>query len=131
MAAEHLTQSNKERRKRYAKTQSAVDAINRTSVSYNNAYTATNLNIKAYDEETKNVISNTFGVLKHDFNASWNAIGFEPNVNIAYEQTIMNGENSFEMDGKIYYQHSGVGNLKAYNEIGNPSGGCFTMHTIA
>ncbi len=125
------TKSNRERKKRYAATQTAVEAFNRVSISSNNAYTVTNLDIKTYDEETRNVISNTFGVIKHNLDSFWYSIGFDPNVNIAYEQAMMDNENSFEVDGKTYYRHPGVGTLKAYNEIGNPSGGCFTMHTLA
>ena len=123
--------SNRERKKRYSTAKTSVEAFNRKSISFNNDYKATNLGIKSYDEETKNIISNTFGVIKHNLNAFWYSIGFEPNVNIAYEQAMMNNETSFELEGKIYHQHPGVGNLKAYNEIGNPSGGCFTMHTLA
>ena len=36
-----------------------------------------------------------------------------------------------EIQGKKFYQHPGVGNLRPYNDMGNPAGGCFTMHTMA
>ena len=35
-----------------------------------------------------------------------------------------------EVQGRKFYPHPGVGNLQAYNELGNPSGGCFTLHTM-
>ena len=104
-----------------------VEAFNRVSIANNNAYTPTNLGIKSNDEETHNIISTTFGMIKHNLDAFWNSIGFDPNVNIAYEQAMMDPNKSFEADGRIYYQHPGVGTLKAYNEMGNPSGGCFTI----
>lgn len=108
----------------------AIHEINETSATTEN-YVKTNFGIKVTDEETRNVISATFGVLKNNLEALWYSVGLEPNVNIAYEKTMMDPNQCIEVNGKKFYPHPGVGNLKAYTESGNPSGGCFTMQTLA
>jgi len=109
----------------------SVDQINRTAAASNDKYVITDLGIKASNEETANIISSTFGVIKNSLDALWYSVGLDPNVNNAYQQTMMNPEMSFEAMGRRFYPHPGVGNLQAYNEAGNPSGGCFTMQTMA
>lgn len=108
----------------------SIDAINRTAAQGDN-YIKTDFGIKPTNEETANIISSTFGVIKNNLEALWYSVGLEPNVNIAYEKTITDPNLCIEARGKKFYPHPGVGNLQAYNEAGNPSGGCFSMHTLA
>lgn len=109
----------------------SVSAINQVAATNENNYVSTDLGIKSTNEETRNVISSTFGMIKNNLEAFWYSVGLDPNVNNAYEKTMTDPSQCFEIQGKKFYQHPGVGNLKAYNEVGNPSGGCFTMHTLA
>ncbi|MBD5402210.1 hypothetical protein HDR58_05355 [bacterium] len=113
-------------------TQSRVTQdFNRAAAMNEDNYIKTDLKIQKTDEETCNIISSTFGVIKNNIlEAFWYSIGFEPNVNTAYTDAMTNPETSFEVQGKKYFQHPGVGNLRAYNESGNPSGGCFTMQVM-
>ena len=108
----------------------SIDKINRVSISGDN-YVTSDLRIDNTDEETRNVISSTFGVIKNSLDALWYSVGLDPNVNIAYEQMMTDPNMCIEVQGKKFYPHPGVGNLRAYNEAGNPSGGCFTMQTLA
>ena len=47
------------------------------------------------------------------------------------ERYVIDPNQCIEIQGKKFYQHPGVGSLQPYNEMGNPAGGCFTMHTLA
>lgn len=108
----------------------ALDKINRSAAT-TETYVQADLGIKRTDEETKNVISSTFGIIKNNLEALWYSVGLEPNVNIAYEKTMTDPSQCIEVGGKKFYPHPGVGNLRAYNEAGNPAGGCFSMQTLA
>jgi hypothetical protein len=111
----------------------SIDAINRAMATEIN-YEPTKLDIKKTDDETRNVISNTFGqFIKNNLAAFWSEAcqGFSPNVTKAYESVMTNPNECIELNGKKFYPHPGVGNLRAYNEAGNPSGGCFTMTAMA
>lgn len=96
----------------------------------NAVYKTVDLGIRSFDDETKNIMSSTFGVIKNNLQAFWASVGLEPNVNIAYQKTMTDPDLSFDAHGKKFYLHPGVGNLKAYNEAGNPSGGAFTISTL-
>ncbi len=109
----------------------SIDQINRTAAASDDKYIRTDLGIKPTNEETANLISSTFGVIKNNLEALWYSVGLEPNVNIAYEKTMMDPNMCIEVRGRKFYPHPGVGNLKAYNEAGNPAGGCFSMQTLA
>jgi hypothetical protein len=109
---------------------SEVLKVNR-SVATTETYISTNLGIEKFDDATKNLMSATFGIIKRCSEALWNSVGLDPNVNMAYEDAMNDPDKSFEARGKTYYLHPGVGNLRAYNEAGNPSGGCFSMQTLA
>lgn len=111
-------------------TKRSVEIINRTAANADN-YVRADLGIKRNDEETGNIISSTFGVIKNNLEALWYSVGLDPNVNAAYEKTMTDPSQGFEVNGKMFYPHPGVGNLQAYNEAGNPSGGCFSMQTLA
>lgn len=109
----------------------SIDAVNRTAAIQDNNYITADLGIKKTDDETRNIISSTFGMIKNNLDALWYSVGLDPNVNMAYEKTMTDPNSSFEVKGKRFYPHPGVGNLQPYNEAGNPSGGCFTMQTLA
>ena len=66
----------------------AINGITEASATTDN-YVKTDFGIKVTDEETKNVISATFGVIKNNLEALWYAVGLEPNVNVAYQKTMM------------------------------------------
>lgn len=104
---------------------------NRVTAS-TDSYVRTNFNIKPTDEETRNVISSTFGVIKNNIlQAFWYATGLDDNVNGAFQQSMTDPSQSFEANGKRYYAYpGGVGKLQAYNEAGNPADGCFSMQVI-
>lgn len=109
----------------------AASLVNRNAASTDPKFVEVNLGIKKTDDETRNLISATFGIIKNNIEAMWYAIGLEPNVNAAYQDTMMDPNSCIEVKGKKFYPHPGVGNLHAYNEAGNPSGGCFSMQTLA
>lgn len=108
-----------------------IMTINRTAAAQEGNYVTSDFGIKSSNEETRNIISSTFGMIKHNLDALWNSVGLDPNVNNAYEKTMTDPNMCMEIQGKKFYQHPGVGNLRPYNDMGNPAGGCFTMHTMA
>ncbi len=108
----------------------AINEIKEVSATTDN-YVKTDFGIKVTDNETRNIMSATFGVIKNNLEALWYAVGFEPNVNIAYQKTMSDPNQCIDVRGKKFYPHPGVGNLRAYNENGHPSGGCFSMQTMA
>lgn len=114
----------------YNENTQAIDSINRSAAT-TETYVKSEFNIKTHDDETRNVISSTFGLIKHNLEALWYSVGLDPNVNIAYEKALNDPNQCIEVQGKKFYPHPGVGNLKAYNEAGNPAGGCFSMQTLA
>lgn len=112
------------------KIKKLAETITRHAAATNDVYKNIDLGIRISDDETRNIISSTFGVIKNNLDAFWSSVGFEPNVNTAYHNTMTAPEKATEAEGKIYFPHPGVGNLKAYNEAGNPSGGVFTLSTL-
>ena len=112
----------------------AINKINNAVVSDGELYVATPMGekISRTDPNTRSLISSTFGMIKsHILELLWDSIGFDPNVNFAYQTTMTDPNLSVEHNGRKFYMHPGVGALKAYNDAGNPSQGCFTMHTMA
>lgn len=107
----------------------AIESVRSISARSEN-YSTTDLGIKNYDEETRNIMSSTFGVVKNNLMALWYAIGLNPNVTSVYTQTMMDANQAMTFNGKTYFPHPGVGNLHPYNESGNPSDGCFQFHTL-
>ncbi len=112
-------------------TNRAVSEVNSTAAMTNDVYVSTDLGIKSTNDETRNLISSTFGMIKNNLESLWYAVGLDPNVNNAYETTMTDPNKCMEIQGKKFYQHPGVGNMHPYNEMGNPAGGCFTMQTLA
>lgn len=110
--------------------QSAIQDVTSVNARTEN-YVKTDFGIKVTDEETRNVISSTFGMLKNNLQSLWYSVGLEPNVNMAYEKTMMDPNQAIPVGDKTFFPHPGVGNLKAYNDAGNPAGGCFSMQTLA
>jgi len=107
-----------------------IQAINNLAAGSGTSYIPTNFGIEKTDEETRNIISSTFGAIKNNLDLLWNAIGLDPNVTNSYQQMINDPNSSMEYNGRIYRPHTGVGNLHPYNEMGNPSGGCFSLYTM-
>lgn len=108
----------------------AIESIKNISASSQEAYSNTDLGIQSYDEDTKNIMSSTFGVIKNNFMSFWYAIGLDPNVTNIYTQTMMDQNKAMTFNGNTYYPHPGVGNLHPYNESGHSSDGCFQFHTL-
>lgn len=109
----------------------SIEEINRAAAAAEDNHLRIDLGIRESNEETANLISSTFGVIKNNLEALWYSVGLDPNVNVAYEKTMTDPNMCIEARGRKYYPHPGVGNLQAYNEAGNPSGGCFSMQTLA
>ena len=109
----------------------SINSFNRTIASTSGYKQTKQLGIKKTDEETRNVISNTFGqYIKNNLEAFWYSVGLNTNVNIAYQNMMMDPNNAIETGDKKFYPHPGVGNMQPYNEAGNPAGGCFTMQAM-
>ncbi|MCM1338127.1 MAG: hypothetical protein NC191_00465, partial [Muribaculaceae bacterium] len=82
------------------------------TAALNATYTSTNFGIRKTDAETCNVISNTFGkYLKNNLQACWNAIGFSPNVNLAFQKAMTDPQQCMESNGKKYYMIPAVGSI--------------------
>ncbi len=108
-----------------------IDSFNRTMASTNGYAPAKQLGIKKTDEETRNVISNTFGqYIKNNLEAFWYSVGLNANVNMAYQNAMTDPNQCIEKNNKKFYPHPGVGNMQPYNEAGLPSGGVFTMQAM-
>ena len=74
--------------------------FNRVTASTDN-YVRTNFNIKPTDEETRNVISSTFGVIKNNIlQAFWYATGLDDNVNGAFQQSMTDPSQSLKQMAK-------------------------------
>lgn len=104
----------------------AVDQVNRTQAARpNNGYETTDLNIES------GIVAATFGAItKNILEAVMQGIGLDYNVSDGYAQIINNPNNAINVRGRMYYPHTGIGNLRPYNESGNPSGGCFSFYTM-
>ena len=109
-----------------AKTQSrAVDQINRTHAASGEGYETTDLKIE------QGTVAATFGAItKNILDAVLSGIGLDFNVSDGYAQIISNPNNAIDVRGRTYYPHTGIGNLRPYNEDGNPSGGCFSFYSM-
>lgn len=108
-----------------------IEALNRTTIATNPQYIHTDLGIKPTDEETQNLTSSTFGQIKRDPDAKWYATGFAASVSRAYENLMNDPNTQINVGDKVFRPQSAVGNLRPYNESGNPSGGCFSLFTFA
>lgn len=103
----------------------AVDQINRAQAASGEGYESTTLNIE------QGTVSATFGAITRNIlDAVLSGIGLDYNVSDGYAQVMSNPNNAIEMGGRIYYPHTGIGNLRPYNETGNPSGGCFSFYSM-
>lgn len=110
-----------------------IDAIRSVGATAEGSYTQVNLapeNTMQAKAELGEAIRATYSALKGQIEAFFYGEGLSQNVTNA-NLNIMNDPNQYiEVQGKRFYPHSGVGRLQAYNELGNPSGGCFTLHTM-
>ena len=103
----------------------AIDAINRTNATSGEAYVPTKLDIE------NGALGATFGTIKRNIiETAMRAIGLDYNVSNSYADIMSNPNNEIRVKDRVYYPHSGVGNLRPYNESGNPSGGCFSLYTM-
>ena len=104
----------------------AIDSINRTNAAEHNKYESTNFN-----NMESGLVSATFGAITRNIlDAVLQGIGLDFNVSDGYAQIVSNPENAIEIRGRVYYPHTGIGNLKPYNEDGNPTGGCFSFYSM-
>ena len=111
---------------------SSAMAYNNNVVASDPKFVKTTFNeIKESDDETRNLVSNTFGQLKKYVEGMFYCNGFSTNVSNAYYSAMNDPNEQINVGDKVYCQHPGVGNFRAYNEMGNPAGGCFSMHTYA
>ena len=103
----------------------AVDQVNRTRAASGEGYESTDLNIE------NGVVAATFGAItKNILESVMQGIGLDLNVSDGYAQIINNPNNAINVRGRTYYPHTGIGNLRPYNESGNPSGGCFSFYSM-
>lgn len=108
------------------------DSLRSIGAAGDGSYVQVNLTDGSYQGKTSlgEAIRSTYSLLKQSVEAYWDAIGTSPNVTNAVI-TSMNDPNQYMVvEGRKFCQHSGVGRLQAYNELGNPSGGCWTCHLI-
>ena len=115
-----------------AKQQSrAVQQIREMATATGEGYVTTNLGINNSNEETNGILGATFGAMtKNILDIVWGAIGFDANVTAGYEQIMTDPNMAMEIKGRNYYPHPGIGNMLPYNDMGNPSGGVFSLYTM-
>ncbi len=107
----------------------AIESIKSVAARQDDSYINTNLNIDRNSDDTRNVISSTFSVIKNNIqNALMNAVGFDPNVSISYLRQDPN--SGIRVGNKVLQPYTGVGIMQPYNEMGNPSCGVYSLHTI-
>lgn len=103
----------------------AVEAVNRTQAATGEGYIQTNLNPE------QGSIGATFGaIMKNIHEAVFGGIGLDANVSEGIAQIMANPNNAIEVKGRTYYPHTSIGNLRPYNDDGNPSGGCFSFYSM-
>ena len=99
--------------------------------AYNTRMAATDGNYKSNPMNTEGLMSSTFSVIKNNiYNALQHAVGLGDNVSIAFLKQMNDPNSGIQAGDKVLYPHPGVGMIQAYNEIGNPSGGVYSLHTI-
>ena len=109
----------------------AINNLITDAAKNKNNYVQTNLKIDRNDDETRNLVSATFSLIKNNIaNALMYAVGTDDNVSIAYIKNEQDPATTIQIGDKVLHRHPGVGLMQAYNEMGNPSGGVYTMHTI-
>ena len=107
----------------------AVTAVNNLAARGEESYVSKPLNISSTNDETRNVISSTFSVIKNNlYNALQNAVGLGDTVSISYLRQDPN--NGIRVGDKILQPYTGVGIMQPYNELGNSSCGVYSLHTI-
>lgn len=109
----------------------AINSLITDAAQNKENYVQTKLNIDKNDENTGNIISSTFSLIKSNIaNALMYAVGTDDNVSIAYIKNEQDPNATIQIGDKVLHKHPGVGLMQAYNEMGNPSGGVYTLHTI-
>lgn len=109
----------------------AVNSVNNIAASSEGSYISTPLNISSNNEETRNVISSTFSLIKSNLiNALPFAVGFEPNVSIDYIKTQNDPNRCMVVDNKKFWELSAVGRIQTYDQDGNRLGGISSFQTM-
>ena len=107
-----------------------VEQLKNMATASGEGYISTDLKIHQ-DGETNGILGATFGAMtKNILDIVWGAIGFDANVTAGYEQIMTDPDQAIEIKGRNYYPHPGLGNLRPYNDAGNPSGGVFSLYTM-
>jgi hypothetical protein len=102
---------------------SATDKYNRKMAAIEGSYESNPMN-------TDGLMSSTFSVIKNNiYSALMHAVGLDDNVSISYLKQDPN--DGIPVGDKVLQPYTGVGIMQAYNELGNPSCGVYSMHTIA
>lgn len=110
---------------------SSIDTLNRVSIR-GEAYQKTDLNIKKTDDETRNVISNTFGHLKNNIYALFQGTGLNENVTMDIYKISSDPNLSVQgQDGRVYYPQSLVGIQNPYTQEGNNRTGFYSQVYLA
>ncbi len=109
----------------------AVNSVNNIAASSEGSYVSTTLNISNTNEETRNIMSSTFSLIKSDFvNALMNAVGFDPNVSIDFIKTQNDPNRCMVVDNKKFWELSAVGRIQTYDQDGHKTGGISSFQTM-
>ena len=107
----------------------AVNAVNNLAAVNEGSYISKPLNISSTNEETRDIISSTFSIIKNNlYNTLINAVGLSDNVSISYLK--QDPDAGIRVGDKILQPYTGVGTMQPYNELGNSSCGVYSLHTI-
>lgn len=106
-----------------------IESANRTFAASEGRYQHTDLGIRPANEETGNIISQTFGALKNSIEALWGGqtVGMDENVSFAVNSSLVDPEKSFSDGNRVFYEMSNVGHIACPEDDMIPY---FTMHTI-
>ncbi len=88
------------------------------------------LNFGKNKAEFGEAVRSTYSLLKQNPEYSWETEGTSANVTNAVLSSMNDPNQYMIMDDRKIMFPTGVGKLQAYNEMGNPSGGCWTYHMI-
>lgn len=109
----------------------SIDSFNRAAVR-GESYQRIDLNIRKADDETRNVISNTFGHLKNNIYALFQGSGLNENVTMDIYKISSNPNLSVQgQDGRVYYPQSLVGIQNPYTQDGNLRTGLYSEVYLA
>ncbi len=105
----------------------AIEAINRTSAADGGGYIQTELNPE------QGLVSSTYGTIKqssHEISTSPESVGLDQNVSYAWANVMSDPNSAIVVRGKPYFQIPNLGFLKPYDNDGNSTMGCSSLHLI-